>query len=56
LGFYNRFVWQFVPEGLEAVEIIEGPAIFALGEDFVTHEQRPGVGYLAGGHAVEAFG
>jgi hypothetical protein len=45
-----------VPEGLEAVEIIESPAIFALGEDFVTHEQRPGVGYLAGGHAVEAFG
>jgi hypothetical protein len=45
-----------VPEGLEAFEILEGPAIFAFGDDLVTHEQRPGVGYLAGGHAVEAFG
>src|ERR1700688_3522341 len=45
-----------MPEGLEAIEIFEGPAILALGEDLVTHEQRPGVGYFAGGHAVEAFG
>jgi hypothetical protein len=45
-----------MPEGLEAVEILEGPAIFAFGEDLVTQEQRPGIGYLAGGHAMEAFG
>jgi hypothetical protein len=45
-----------MPERLQSVEILEGPAILALGEDLVTHEQRPGVGYLAGGHAVEAFG
>jgi hypothetical protein len=32
------FVRQLVPEGLEAVEIIEGAAIFALGEDLVPHE------------------
>jgi hypothetical protein len=45
-----------MPEGLQAFEILEGPAIFAFSQDFVTHEQRPSVGYLAGGHAVEAFG
>src|ERR1700688_1426973 len=45
-----------MPKGLEAVEILDGAAIFALGDDLVTHEQRPGVGYFAGGHAVEAFG
>ena len=45
-----------MPKGLEASEIIEGAAIFPFGEDLVTHEQRPGVGYLAGGHAVEALG
>src|ERR1700676_1266054 len=45
-----------MPARLQSVEILEGPAILALGEDLVTHEQRPGVVYFAGGHAVEAFG
>jgi len=27
-----------MPEGLEAVEILEGAAIFALSDDLVTHE------------------
>src|ERR1700686_5918780 len=45
-----------MPEGLEAVEILEGAAIFAFSNDLVTKEQRPGLGYLASGHAMEAFG
>jgi hypothetical protein len=45
-----------VAEGLEAIEIFESAAIFALSEDLVTHEQRPGIGYFASGHAVEALG
>jgi hypothetical protein len=45
-----------MPEGLQACEFLFGPAVLALGEDLITHEQRPGIGYLAGGHTVEAFG
>jgi hypothetical protein len=45
-----------VPEGLQAFEIIEGAAIFALGEDLVAQEQRPGVGSPVAGHALEAIG
>src|ERR1700680_1135505 len=45
-----------MPEGLQAIEILEGPAIFAFGLDLIAEEQRPGVGSLVAGHALEAIG
>jgi hypothetical protein len=45
-----------VPEGLQAVEILDGPAIFAFGLDLIAQEQRPGVGSLVSSHALEAIG
>jgi hypothetical protein len=45
-----------MPQSLEAVEILEGPAVFAFGQDSVAQEQGPGVGSLVAGHALEAIG
>jgi hypothetical protein len=44
-----------MPEGLQALEILFGPAVFALGQDLVPQEQGPRVGPLVASHAVEAF-
>src|SRR5579864_789962 len=45
-----------MPEYLQAFEILNGPAIFAFGLDLIAQEQRPGVGSLVAGHALEAIG
>jgi hypothetical protein len=45
-----------MPESFQAFELLDGPAIFALGQDFIAQEQRPGVGSLVAGHALEAIG
>jgi hypothetical protein len=45
-----------MPEGLQALEILEGAAIFAFGLDLIAQEQRPGVGSPVAGHALEAIG
>ena len=45
-----------MPEGLQAFEILDGPAIFAFGQDFIAQEQRPRVGSFVAGHALEAIG
>jgi hypothetical protein len=64
LGGGNGFVWQILvgqvldgqvrAEGFEAVEILEGAAVLALGLSLVAEEERPGVGL--GGEAEEAGG
>src|SRR5579864_395734 len=45
-----------MPEGFEALEFLFGPAIFPFSLDLIAQEQRPGVGSLVAGHALEAIG
>jgi hypothetical protein len=52
LGGGNGFVWYFFAKGLEALELLDGAAVVALGLGLVAQQQGPTVGLA--GHAVEA--
>ena len=54
LGGFDGFVWQFVAELAEAVEILDGAAVEAFGLGLVAEEEGEGGG--GGGKLVEAFG
>jgi hypothetical protein len=52
IGLWNGFVWQFSPEGFEAVEFLDGAAVVALGLGLIAQQEAETVGLA--GHAMEA--
>jgi hypothetical protein len=44
LGVGNGFLWEFIPQGFDAVEFLDGTAVQALGLGFVAQEEWEGVG------------
>jgi hypothetical protein len=54
LGVGNGFLWEFIPQGFQAVEFFDRAAIETLGLGFIAEEEWKGVVFL--GQAVEAVG
>jgi hypothetical protein len=52
LGLDDGFVWQFLAEGFEAVELLYGPAVVAFSLGLVAQQEGEAVGLA--GHAMEA--
>jgi len=49
-----RFVWYFVPKGLDPVEFLDSAAVQALDLRLIAQDERPTVGLP--GETVEAIG
>jgi hypothetical protein len=54
LGVHFGFVWDFVAEGFETLEFLDGAAVEALGLGLIAEEEGKTVGVFV--EAVEAFG